>query len=256
MSGQDVVRLQKKLGIQADGDYGRVTAQAVHHSKYLLGFPPRAFDTGASVFYQELLYGKHKRNAEYLRRAKARQTYIEKQRAKAAKGAAAGRDATAWLMARMGRTEVAPGHGYGPNRNPEWLDDWQVRNGHAQYHAKIEAGWPWCGVALWAAWTFGAGLKVPGEFRSVEWLYWNAKANDYGLYVIALADVRPGDLLVLFGQDVHVGMARARYDGGSTVPTIEGNTSFDDGGDQANGGAIAARHRNVGDVVLPIRVRT
>ena len=55
--------------------------------------------------------------------------------------------------------------------------------------------------------------------------------------------VLPGDLVVIGGRGVHVELVVARQANGSCV-TIGGNTSFGSGGSQANGGAVARRHRS------------
>ena len=42
----------------------------------------------------------------------------------------------------------------------------------------------------------------------------------------------------------HVGMFLCHNSDGSSIQTIEGNTSFDEFGSQANGGAVAHKIRN------------
>lgn len=105
-------------------------------------------------------------------------------------------------------------------------------------------GYAWCGcfdgfILRWA------GVKgVTSRIASVEFIEQDAK-NKQGPFSGWSQNARgalPGDLVVLFGRGVHVGIIVKVYPDGS-VDTIEGNTSSDDGGSQANGGGVFPRHR-------------
>jgi hypothetical protein len=247
MHGDSVKRLQRALGVDDDGDYGKITASAVRGAKSKMGFPADSFDTGATEFFQQILFGNREAPDEYVKRAHER---------KAARNAGKtdGEKAVAFLMERVGRTEIAPGHGYGSNRNPEWLDKWQVENGHGKFGSNAEDGWAWCGVACWAGYKYGAHKDIDPRIRSVEWAYYASGAGTNGLYRIPLGKVDKGDFLVLFSSNTHIATARGKLSRGE-IPTVEGNTSFENSGDQANGGALAARERPQNAVVAAIRVR-
>lgn len=247
MKGEAVKKLQRAIGATVDGEYGDQTASLVRKTKFLLGFPDKALDTGATSFFQQILYGDRHASQEYVKRAAAHKKAAAANKTDAEK-------ACAFLMERVGRTEIAPGHGFGINREPDWLDKWQIDNGHGRYGSNAEGGWPWCGVAIWAAFHYGAGRTLDGRLRSVEFIYYASKAGTNNLYRVNLADVRMGDLLVCYSPNTHVAMARGPYKAGK-VPTVEGNTSFGPGGDQANGGALAARDREKGIIVAAARVR-
>jgi hypothetical protein len=247
MTGDDVKRLQKKLGIDPDGEYGPITATAVHASKRVLGFLPSKWDTGASVFYQEMLFGKRATPADYKARAKK----AADQDAKAAKKAAAGQSgrtkAAAWLIERAGRHE-------GPVQNrADWLDKWQIANGHPAFRSGSEEGWPWCGVACWSAHKWGTGVVLDGRMRSTDWIFTASASNTSRLSRVPLSKGKKGDLVLLFARGEHVGMLAADYKGGP-VQTIEGNTSSGTSGSQSNGGGVYQRTRKPSDVIAVVRV--
>jgi hypothetical protein len=56
-----------------------------------------------------------------------------------------------------------------------------------------------------------------------------------------------GDLVVLFGEGVHVAMVRSVDHQRGILNTIEGNTSFGSGGSQSNGGCVAERQRSINE---------
>jgi hypothetical protein len=252
MEGADVKRIQRKLGIEADGEYGPATAIAVRESKRLLGFPPAKLETGASVLYQQLLFGEAKPPAGYKDRAKKVAAAQAKAAAQAAKGSAGRRKAADWLIERAGR------HESGVQNRADWLDKWELENGHPRFRSGSEEGWAWCGIACWAAYKWGAGLLLDGRLRSTDWIFSASAANTARLSRVPLAQAKKGDLVLLFKRGAHVGMFAADYSGGS-LSTIEGNTSPGPGGGlaaQANGGGIYKRSRNVNEVVAVVRVST
>jgi hypothetical protein len=250
MTGADVRRLQRKLRVDADGDYGPLTARAVRGSKRALGFHPKRWATGATVFYQALLYGRRPVPDEYRARAERVKARDAQAAAEAAKRGGSRSKAADWLIARANRHESAV-----PNR-ADWLDRWQMQNGHARFTRSGEEGWAWCGIACWAAYRYGAGIMLDGRLRSTDWIYVAAAANTNRLRRVPLAQGRKGDMVLLFKRGAHVGMLAADYTGGM-VPTIEGNTSPGPGGGlraQANGGGIYRRSRSPGEIVAGVRV--
>ena len=116
---------------------------------------------------------------------------------------------------------------------------------------------------------FGAS-GVPFCDMFVSWVLFQAGVNWLSAYVpgrenearqrgvlISKWDVQPGDLVTFDwqgdGESDHIGIARsAPY--GSSIDTYEGNTSPGTGGPQGNGGYVAARTRDMDDVVYGIRV--
>lgn len=113
------------------------------------------------------------------------------------------------------------------------------------------SGVPYCD--MFVSWVlFQAGINwlsayVPGR---------EAEARQRGI-LIDKWDVQPGDLITFDwqgdGESDHIGIARsAPY--GSLIDTYEGNTSPGSGGSQGNGGYVAARTRDMSDVVYGIRV--
>lgn len=246
IGGPDVESLQAKLRIKVDGHYGPVTAKAVHRRKYLMGFPRKALDSGASAFFQELLLGLRKAPYIYRVRAKARR----QRRAERNKGQIARNKATDWFVERAGRTESPAGS----NRNSEWLDAWQLECGHAPFRSG-EQGWPWCGVGVHAAYLHGAGINLSNGVIGSWFLLENSAAGTNGFRRIASKDARRGDIVLFFapGGPEHIGMLRAHYEGGGKLLTIEANTSFGPGGSQANGGCIAKRERSITEAICFIR---
>jgi len=243
MKGDDVKKLQKALGVPVDGDYGPNTANAVELSKELLGFEKADWTTGASEFYQQILYGEKKAPAGYYTRAQAAEN-------RHAKAKSAGDLAVDWLAPFVGKTERDS-----INRGSWGLDDWQKEAGHPAFASPSQAGWPWCGVTVHAAYLHGAKINLDNRVVSVEWISAAARAGTGGLYAVSKQQIRKGDLLTLFGND-HVELARTNYNPKtpSTIPTRGGNTSFADGS-QNDGGALADKSRNLSDVVTVARVR-
>lgn len=243
MKGDDVKKLQHALGVPADGDYGQNTANAVELSKELLGFENKDWTTGASDFYQKILFGETKAPAGYYTRAQA----AEKRHAASQD---AGEKAVDWLAPFVGKTERD-----GINRGSWGLDQWQIEAGHPTFSSSTQIGWPWCGVTVHAAYLHGAKINLDNRVVSVEWISAAARAGTGGLYAVSKQQIRKGDLLTLFGND-HVELARKNYDPKDPheIPTRGGNTSFADGS-QNDGGALADKTRRLDDIVTVARVR-
>jgi hypothetical protein len=250
LSGRDVLRLQRKLRVDADGDYGPITARAVRSSKRRIGFHRKRWDSGATVFFQEILYGRREAPDSYKARAMRVHERDKAEAAEAAKRGGSAEKAAEWLLERATRHESRV-----PNR-ADWLDKWQIANGHPGFTRSGEEGWAWCGVACWAAYKWGAGVTLDGRMRSTDWIFVAAAARTNRLQRVALSKGRKGDMVLLFKRGAHVGMLASDYTGGM-VSTIEGNTSPGAGGGlaaQANGGGIYQRSRSPGEVVAIVRV--
>lgn len=111
-------------------------------------------------------------------------------------------------------------------------------------------GQPWCGTFCWNMLYF-AGVKhldpqmpsvaaIEANARAKRHCYrgWNSGANKSG--------VHRGDLVVLFGQGVHVEIVVEVTAAG--VWTVGGNTSSGPLGSQSNGGGVFKRFRNNADI--------
>lgn len=113
---------------------------------------------------------------------------------------------------------------------------------------------PWCGVRCYDLLKH-AGVKGLGSWMaSVSLIESKARAKS-GCFRGWTTDPRKvlrGDLVVLFGQGVHVGLVREVVCDKRGNPlyliTEEGNTSSGNGGSQANGGGCFRRVRSLGDV--------
>jgi hypothetical protein len=130
-------------------------------------------------------------------------------------------------------------HPAGSNHG-KYIDDWEKACGFS--------GAPWCGM-------FANAMLRAGGFPNQPWLAYcptieaRAKGGIDGWTWHPPGQGKVGDL-VLYGTPIahHTGI----YLGKGV--TLEGNTSFDDAGDQANGGAVAIRHRDLsGGGGFPLR---
>ena len=111
------------------------------------------------------------------------------------------------------------------------------------------AAYPWCMAFVW--WVFReAGFSL---YKTASC---TAFVNRYRVYAprqIVTSGFRPGDI-VFFDfsgsrkKTEHVGIVAGVV--GSTILTIEGNTGA---GNDANGGAVMKRRRNVGLITIGIR---
>lgn len=247
--GSDVRLLQEKLGITVDGQYGPLTAKAVRRSKYARGFPSTALDTGATAYYLQILYGERQPPADYAARSRSRKQLVEKR----AKVEAQKSRLAAKALAELGHVVGQVEHPAGSNRGPGFIDTCQLNAGHGHFRPG-EDGWPWCGCAVHEAYK-RAGVELPGEIRSVGWLYSAAHSGHPKFELVSLHDAVPGDILILFGPNTHMGLLREKVTVSNIVQTREGNTSPGPGGSQDNGGGIHDRARHPTDIVAIIHVR-
>ena len=110
-------------------------------------------------------------------------------------------------------------------------------------------GLPWCGVWCAAAMRAAGVRGVNYRQASVAFIEDDARAQRAPFWdwqpASAYKKVLRGDLVVLFGRGVHVGMVRGfkRINGQVHVITDEGNTSSGVSGSQSNGGGAFRRVR-------------
>lgn len=230
MTGADVTALQKLLnaggygkGLDADGEYGPMTAQAVYRAKFWLGFPRPDQIAGGNL--TEYLTGQVKPTRD-MRAVVAR-------RKKAAKEGAFRKQAVKLAKSKVGTVESPV--------NIQEFGKWYGMNGV-----------PWC--AIFVSWSFAnAGSK--SFARRSRWSYVPYVLNDAhaarnGLTVTATPEA--GDL-VLFDWDSdgvcdHIGIVEKP----SPLVTIEGNTSPTD---NSNGGQVMRRtDRAASDIAAFVHV--
>lgn len=111
-------------------------------------------------------------------------------------------------------------------------------------------GQPWCGVAVGNA-LMAAGVKgVTSRLASVSLIEDDARAHraPFRGWTTDPSKVLRGDLAILFGRGVHVGMVRKINVQRGLLITSEGNTSSGSAGSQSNGGGLYFRVRSLRDV--------
>jgi hypothetical protein len=247
MSGKDVEALQRAVNvrfkhhhiakaIKVDGEYGPATRRAVRQVAYLLGLDVGLFDQhGATPRIVRKIKAPKKRNPRDRRRARAREPWVKRFRAAVAEAHRGPRMAIQYGRRFVGLVEHPAGSNHG-----KYIDDWEKACGFS--------GAPWCGM-------FANAMLRAGGFPNQPWLAYcptieaRAKGGIDGWTWHPPGQGKVGDL-VLYGTPIahHTGI----YLGKGV--TLEGNTSFDDAGDQANGGAVAIRHRDLsGGGGFPLR---
>lgn len=155
-------------------------------------------------------------------------------------GAAA---AVAWAISQDGVTEMPAGSNWG---HP--VEDWEQYTG-------MTSPVPWCGCFACEAIVGHGGAAIPVRARLASGyaIIADAHAGANGLKAVTFTAIEPGDLLSYWNGE-HIGVAREKPSG-STVKTVEGNTSpGDEGGEaQYNGGCVALKTRSISDVTVAAR---
>lgn len=102
---------------------------------------------------------------------------------------------------------------------------------------------PWCGIFCAAVLRHTGVRNVTARLAGVALIEEDAKAGrgPFSGWTTSTRGVRRGDLVVLFGYGVHVGMVD--YVKNGVVYTVEGNTSSGSAGSQSNGGGVYRRAR-------------
>lgn len=149
--------------------------------------------------------------------------------------------AVKWALAQAGITENPAGSNWG---HP--VQDWIVRTG---YSGPV----PWCGCFAHEAVVEIGGAAIPVGVRLGYGpsIIADARAGTNGLTAVSLSDARPGDILSLWGGE-HIALVRGQPSG-STMPTVEGNTSPGTEGSQFNGGCVAIKSRAFSDITVCAR---
>lgn len=192
------------------------------------------------------LKGVRKRERRVVKRIGRLRVSITRRRRNlaAATAGAAGARAVDFLMDRAGWHET------GSSNDSEFLGGWRER-----FDMPWMRGQPWCGLAVMAAWSYGAGKSLPQDTVSTVAILNRARSGN-GFKAVRSTDAKPGDLVVFNypggAAAEHVGLARGPARNG-LIPTVEGNTSPGSGGSQNNGGGIWPRSRPVGLIAVVAR---
>lgn len=268
MRGPEVKLAQQQLARHGflsrnaiDGVFGPVTANAAKRAKWALGYAAPDLTPVYGSLLHSYLTGKRKQTKAMRNRGLnrgRRRPQIQSVGAKAADRM------VRWYLQRYRESPA------GSNRVPE-LARLAKQTGLSTWYQQM--GWPWCGFAVFlAALAEGSasarqGLKQ-GRFNALYTPEIRAVAarGAFGLGAVSPRNARKGTGLLFdfgggngsevdhvgyalgrAGEDVKVGDTTFRAGPGEIV-TVEGNTSYDSNGSQANGGAVAVRVRPISQV--------
>lgn len=211
-----------------DGNYGPVTAQATRRAKYWLGYPAKALDYQFGQTLYEYLRPEHWRPLP-----KAFQERREKR-------LAAVQDSNPGA-----RALEAARHEIGYHESPA---------GSNSNKFGVEYGFnrvPWC--AIFESIMFKHTGTPRFRYAAVEAIYWDARANRNGLYIVRTP--RPGDVIgyKLHGDPyAHTAFWVKAVSGGDLLD-LGGNTSVTD---FSNGGEVGEQRRSTTLVSFYARVST
>jgi hypothetical protein len=243
MKGRDVVRVQRALEVDDDGEYGPVTAGAASAWKRHAGYADKAIDTSLTEQDQRYLLGKDELPAAFVRRGN------ERARALATMAGVPER-AVEQMEQWVGIRERPPGS----NRVPA-LGKVAADLGLSDWYQKM--GWPWCAFTV-----FLAALRVGGQTAeqglrqgAFNALYCpailaEAQAAHFGMRIVPASQAARGDL-VLFDWSPqgdpadHVGRL-VRPPAGGVVATVDGNSGPDNV-------CVILRERQLGQVRAFVR---
>ena len=259
-----------KYGVLAktavDGVYGPVTANAAKRAKYLLGYADTAGTYDAAL--QAYMGGKTPPTVAMRARAAARK---RKPQPSPALGERAADRMVTWYNARW--SEKPAESNYVPQLSL-LCKDLKL----AAYYSQM--GYAWCALAAFTAYLAEGSTAAKYGLRDGKYnaLYTPeiravAERGAYGLASQSKTTIVKGTALLFDfggsnGTEVdHIGIALGKPGqvvkaGGQTwrpdknsVVTVEGNTSYDDGGSQANGGGVAIHTRSLTVIRSAIRVQ-
>ena len=242
MSGPDVARAQRVLGVPDDGEYGPVSASAAAEWKRRAGYPDELVTNSLDIEDQRYLLGKRRLPSAYAARARAREVALDQAGDLPARAAAI---MEGWADA--GVREQPDGSNKVPplQRLARQLD-------LADYYTNM--GYPWCAFAVFlAALKAGGGSAEQGLRRGAfNALYCpeilaQAEAGRFGMRVVPPSKAERGDIVLFdYAPDgpraEHVGRVTRAPQGG-IVLTVEGNSSQ----------AVARRERPLGQVRAFVR---
>jgi hypothetical protein len=235
MRGGDTKAAQMKLirgkflrAGAADGVYGPETARAASQAHWELGFPGK--------YAQANVYGDtlDRVLTGWLATNELPPAYAKRRKARLS-SETVGKKALDWLRGHVGETEQPAG-----SNRVAWASVWYGIIG------------PWCAMAATRS-RVEAGSKVfvRGQYYAyVPYIVYDAVHARRGLR--RTFSPEQGDLVCfdwegngVFDHVETVDKPPASVAAGAPFTTIGGNTSFDTGGSQSNGGACAHRERTV-----------
>ncbi len=259
-----------KYGVLAktaiDGIYGPVTANAAKRAKYLLGYadPAGTYDDALQAY----MSGKLPPTVAMRARVAARK---RKPLPSLTLGERAADRMVAWYAARW--VEKPAGSNIVPQLSLLGKD---LKLGAYYY----QMGYAWCAYATFVAFLCEGSTAAKYGLRDGKYnaLYTPeiravAERGAYGLASQSKTTISKGTVLLFDfggsnGSEVdHIGVALGKpgqvvkaggktwRPGKNSVVTVEGNTSYDDGGSQSNGGCVAIRMRNLTVIRAAIRVQ-
>lgn len=259
-----------KYGVLAktavDGVYGPVTANAAKRAKYLLGYADTAGTYDAAL--QAYMGGKTPLTVAMRARAAARK---RKPLPSLTLGERAADRMVAWYAARWAEKPAAS------NIVPQLSLLGRDLKLAAYYY---EMGYAWCAYAMFVAFLCEGSTAAKYGLREGKYnaLYTPeiravAERGAYGLATQSKTTIVKGTALLFDfggsnGSEVdHIGIALGKpgqvvkaggktwRPGKNSVVTVEGNTSYDAGGSQSNGGCVAIRTRSLTVIRAAIRVQ-
>ena len=225
MKGRDVVRVQRALGVDDDGEYGPVTGGAASAWKRRVGYLENAIDTTLTAQDQRYLLGKEELPKAFRRRGEERAREL-------ATVAGVPERAVEEMERWIGLRERPPGS----NKVPA-LGKVARELGLSDWYQKM--GWPWCAFTVFLAalrvggQTAELGLRQ-GKFNALYCpaILAAAQGARFGMRVVASSEAARGDL-VLFDWSPqgdpadHIGRL-VRPPAGGVVVTVDGNSGTDD----------------------------
>ena len=269
MRGKDVViaqgRLRKAgyLDAVADGIYGPVTANAARTAKYLLGYAEADVSPTYGPLLDEYLSGKRKPSPAMRLRARRRKPKpVARTVGSLAADLMVSWYSRSWREYPSGSNQVQP--------LMHLCRDLRL----SSYYSNM--GYPWCALAVFVAALANGSKSAKACLRDglFNGLYTPtirqvAENGAHGLRAVSPSSIRHGVCLLFNfgggnGDEVdHIGIAlggpgetvtaagRRWTPPPGSVVTVEGNTSYDESGSQANGGAVAIRIRPLSQVRTP-----
>lgn len=249
--GADVEALQNALNelahrhgtakIGADGDFGHETLQAARREGYLLGAPMHYLHGAVQPHLQLIIEHPDHRSPAELYRSKVRL----KARSEMAHSPAG---ALRWAHGQLGITEHPAGSNAGGPLHKRQDGIYEGGPSAYQHNFGID-GSPWCGAFAGTALLI-AGVHVTPRIVYVPYIVDDARRGANGLArLVSWENRQGGDLITLFGEEhVEILDEDRRHSYG-------GNTSPGDEGSQSNGGCVAHKLRDPGQVDHVIRPR-
>lgn len=215
-----------------DGEYGELTAAAVRHAKYLLGYRKALIGGGFGPGFYGYLIPRSQKGSKL--RTPAMVVRAKKRARKEAAKHTVGKTALKLAISQIG-TKESP---YGSNR--------------VKYSVWYNLIGPWC--AMFESWCFAHSGHPRFHYAAVSSIYYDAGSGRNGLSITGHPE--PGDICcyTFSSSDPlsHTGFFERWITQGESFYAVEGNTSGT--GSQSNGGEVCRKVRYVSQVARYVRV--